>query len=257
MRTENRWIRRLGPGGPGPGEGGDGGPRPALPRLVVVPHAGAGAIPYRPWAAALAGRAELWALTPPGREARWSEPALRDWGSWLAGASEALAAVADAPYALWGHSLGALGALELARARRGVGGPAALVVSGCRPPGQVRWGDPDALTDAEIVERLRELGGTPAAVLANAEIMALFLPIVRADFKLAASYRDRPGDRLDLPVTALAGLADRAAPHGEMGGWAGVTRGAFTRVLFPGDHFFPFEQGASPPVVAAIAASLP
>ncbi len=244
MASAGRWIRRL------------SAARPDLPRLVVAPHAGAGAIPYRPWAAALLGRAELWVLTPPGREARLAEPPVRDWPAWLAGACEALDALADAPYTLWGHSLGALAALELARARRHAGGPQALVVSGCRPPARVRWDDPDAMPDAAIAERLRLLGGTPAAVLASEEIMALVMPVLRADFKLAATYVDHAPAQLALPVTALAGLADRAAPHGEMGEWAAVTRGPFTCALFPGDHFFPFAGGAAPAVVEAIAALL-
>ena len=244
MTAAGRWIRRLGE------------PRPASPRLVVVPHAGAGAIPFRPWAAALAGRAEVWCITPPGREARLAEPPARDWAAWLAGAAAALDEVADAPYTLWGHSLGAMGALQLARARQGPGGPRALVVSGCRPPDRVHWDDPDQMTDAAIVDRLRDLGGTPAAVLASEEIMALVLPTLRADFKLAATYRPPTGPPLALPVTALAGVADRAAPHAEMRGWAAVTTGPFTLALFPGDHFFPFEGGAAPAVVDAVAAAL-
>lgn len=244
MSTAGRWIRRLGEA------------RPGLPRLVAVPHAGAGAIPFRPWATALAGRAELWVITPPGREARLGEAPVRDWAAWLAGAAEGLDELAGTPYALWGHSLGAMGAHELARARRGPDGPSALIVSGCRPPGTHRWDDPDGMTDAALVERLRALGGTPAAVLASEEIMALVLPTLRADFKLASTYAASPGGPLALPVTALAGVDDRAAPHGEMDGWAAVTRGPFTRALFPGDHFFPFAGGAAPAVVDAVVAAL-
>lgn len=223
---------------------------------MAVPHAGAGAIPFRPWAAALAGRAELWVITPPGREARLGEPAVREWAAWAAGAAAGLDELADQPYTLWGHSLGAMGALQLAQARRQAGGPRALIVSGCRPPGAHRWEDPDHLSDAALVERLRTLGGTPAAVLASEEIMALVLPTMRADFKLAATFCAPGGGPLDIPVTALAGLGDRAAPHAEMGGWSALTREAFTLALFPGDHFFPFEGGAAPAVVDAVAQAL-
>jgi len=234
-----RWIRRL------------GGELPGAPRLIVAPHAGAGALSYRPYGLALAGRAEVWALTPPGREARLGEPPLREWAPWLAEASAAIAAISqDRPYVLWGHSLGALASAQLA-ARHA---PSHLVVSGCKPPSALRWDDPDGLDDAALMARLRALGGTPPEVLASEELMAMILPTLRADFKLAATYVSPPARAFAGPLTAFASLDDPAAPHALAGGWAEVAAGPFTLALFPGGHFFPFEgpRDVAPAVLAAL-----
>lgn len=239
-----RWIRRL------------GGELPGAPRLIVAPHAGAGALSYRPFGQALAGRAEVWALTPPGREARLGEPALREWAPWLDGAAAALSEVgAERPWVLWGHSLGALAGAHLAaRLAGGVAAPTHFVASGARPPFAVRWDDPDQLDDAALLARLRDLDGTPAEVLASDELMALLLPTLRADFKLAATYNAPAVGAWPGPLTVFASLDDSAAPHAEAAGWAPVAQGPFTLALFPGGHFFPFDgpRGVSTAVLAAL-----
>ena len=50
-------------------------------------------------------------------------------------------------------------------------------------------------TDAELRAELTRLQGTPDCVLADAELMALMLPILRADFMVAHDYTCSPGRR--------------------------------------------------------------
>ncbi len=60
------------------------------------------------------------------------------------------------------------------------------------------------------MDHLREMGGTPAAVLADAELMAALLPAVRADFEVYETYTYSLDPPLTCALTALGGEAD---PH--------------------------------------------
>src|SRR4051794_36920377 len=97
-------------------------PRPdARRRLFCLPHAGGGAAAFRRWADGMAAAVEVVAVQPPGRETRFREPPFTDWRSLVVSLADALPA--DRPFALFGHSLGALLAFELARELRRRGGP--------------------------------------------------------------------------------------------------------------------------------------
>ena len=85
-------------------------------------------------------------------------PRIATSGSWLAEVAEALLADAqDAPYAVYGHSFGALTAFELLHVIRSLGGPmpVRLIVSGFSAPQDEDFAD-DAVTDEEIIALLRQ-----------------------------------------------------------------------------------------------------
>src|SRR5262249_19393623 len=139
------------------------------------------------------------------------------------------------------HSLGALVAFELARRLRRDGGPqpARLFVSGCpAPQARTREKSVHTLPDAEFIEELRRLKGTPAVVLADDELMELLLPTLRADFALCEPYAFAPGPPLTCPISALGGLADDTVSRHDLDPWREQTTGPFRLRLLPGDHFF-------------------
>ncbi|MDF3292621.1 thioesterase II family protein [Streptomyces silvisoli] len=76
------------------------------------------------------------AVELPGRLARWSENAFERAEPLVESLATVLAGELDVPYALFGHSMGALLAFELARAlrRRGADEPRVLFVSGGPAP---------------------------------------------------------------------------------------------------------------------------
>lgn len=98
----------------------------ARTRVLCFPHAGGGTATYRSWAP-LASELEVWAVALPGREHRFGEPA-------TSSVRERVARIADdcleelgaaLPVVLFGHSMGALLAFEVARElrRRRASGP--------------------------------------------------------------------------------------------------------------------------------------
>jgi surfactin synthase thioesterase subunit len=178
----------------------------------------------------------------PGRETRLREPPYRRVPSLVADAVRALAPLCERPFALFGHSLGALLAFELAHRLREVGGPLPvhLFVSGRRAPQ-----DPDPepplseLPDGRLVSELRRrYDGIPQAVVEMPELLELFLPILRADCELLDTYAYAAREPLAMPISAFTGADDRRVGPDELAGWARHTSGAFRARVLPGGHFY-------------------
>jgi surfactin synthase thioesterase subunit len=213
-------------------------------RLICLPYAGAGAGAYRDWPALLPGTVGVLAVQPPGRENRFTEQPISRLPTYVAELADAVRPLLDRPYAIFGHSIGARVGLELCRLLRREGQPlpARLYVSGCPapdlPPPPPRWN----LPDDQLIDDLRELGGTPPEVFELPALLALFLPALRADFALVETYPHLEEPPLPVPIRAFAGRADREAPPDSLQSWAPYTSAWFEAHDFDGDHFFLHEQ---------------
>ncbi|RCG26590.1 thioesterase [Sphaerisporangium album] len=236
------------------------GRRSGALRLYCLPHAGGAASTYRSWVDRLPGVA-VCPVQPAGREGRLREVPHRRMAESAAELAEMILATADGPYAVYGHSLGALVGFEALREIRRLGGPAAthLVVSGCAAP-QVPFDDGPRVggaTDAQIVGMLRRLGGTPEWLLADPDMLAMILPPFRADFEIKESYRYTELPPLDVPITAVCATADPRADGASMRGWRAQTNGPFTAHTLPGGHFAVLEQWERTRQILCEALSLP
>lgn len=216
--------------------------------LYCLPHAGGSASAFRSWIGRVEG-ADVRPVQPPGREMRIKEPPFRAIEPLVAEITGLLPAGPE-PYALYGHSLGALVAFEVAREVRRRGGqqPVHLVVSGGSAPDHDRSHSlvPPfrELTDAQGVALLRRLGGTPEWVLADPSAMGMLLPIFRGDFAVRDSHRYLPEAPLDVPITVIAASDDPQAPLGSTDGWRRQTTGPYRRHVITGGHFAALQQAA-------------
>ena len=147
----------------------------------------------------------------------------------------------DRPFAFFGHSMGAIVIFEVARRlrRAGLVSPRHLFVSGCRAP---HVHDPRRpmhdLNDVELIEELRRMNGVPAEVLADARLMDLIVPAMRADLSVSETYSYSAEPALSCPITAFGGLSDPKVLIEEMTPWRDQTSVAFALHMLPGDHFF-------------------
>ena len=212
-------------------------------RLYCLPHAGGSASAFRPWIGRIPGVSVL-PVQYPGRETRLREAPYHSVQELAADLAEALLADAqDMPYAVYGHSFGALTAFELLHVIRGLGGPipVQLIVSGFAAPQTEDFAD-DAVTDEEIIALLRDLGGTPEQYLTDRRILKMIMPPLRADLTAKVAYRYMPRPELDVPILALGGIDDQQATFDSMRGWADHTTGDFRLHPLPGGHFAVLEQ---------------
>jgi medium-chain acyl-[acyl-carrier-protein] hydrolase len=217
-------------------------PRPgARLRLFCLPYAGGGSGIFRKWPELLEPSIDAVAVQLPGRDARLLEKPNPDIHDVVEQLSEAIVPYLDRPYAVFGHSLGALLSFELCRRLRSRGCPAPvrLFVSAFHAPQIARRGKTlHRMTDSEFVEELRVLQGTPEAVLRDRELMQILLPIIRADFQMHETYAYQPAPPLACPISAFGGLQDFHVPESDLQGWRDQTAAQFTLKMFPGDHFF-------------------
>jgi len=218
-------------------------PRPAAAaRLVCFSFAGGGAAAYRPFALGLPGEIEVLAVQLPGRESRLREKPLTSFAALLEGLVPALQPLLDRPYALFGHSMGAMLAYETARAivARGLRAPSHLVVSGRRAPQLPETATSLAhLDDEAFVEAIgRRYGGIPSEVLQHPEILELLLPTLRADMCAIEQHRHAEGAPLECPITACGGRDDAHANRAQLEAWSAQTVAGLEVLQFPGSHFY-------------------
>jgi medium-chain acyl-[acyl-carrier-protein] hydrolase len=94
----------------------------------------------------------------------------------------------------------------------------------------------------------------PRAVLESAELLRMFIPIVRADLTMTETYVYAPEAPLACPISAFGGLADDAVTRDDLAAWGDQTRGGFTLRMVPGGHFF--LQTIRPWLLSAIRSDL-
>lgn len=228
-------------------------------RLFCFSYAGGAASVYREWPALLPAFIDVCPVQLPGRENRLGEAPRSDLNALAGELDEHLSPWLDKPYAFFGHSLGALIAFELARTmrRRGGAAPRHLFASARRAP-HFRPQEPFMHTQPqdELVRRLRVYDGTPEEILANREFMAVFAPVIRADFALYErhTYVEEPPLACDL--TVFGGTDDGESSDDRLEAWRSHAAGAFRLRLFPGGHFFLNEPDTRAELLADIASVL-
>jgi medium-chain acyl-[acyl-carrier-protein] hydrolase len=214
----------------------------ARQRLLCVPYAGVGPSAYRRWAQDLSPDIEVVVVHLPGREGRLREAPFTRIEPLIDAAAPALRGYLDLPFAMFGHSMGALVGFELARRFRdeGWGSPTQLLVSGRRAPHlPPRYPAITHLPDGEFAQEIRRrYNGIPDEVMKHPDLLALLLPGLRADLAVIETYAHRPGPPLGCPIAAFGGLADAEATEAELVGWRQQTTGALSVRMFPGGHFF-------------------
>lgn len=237
---DERWIRRFHKG------------PPDRARLVCFPHAGGPASAFFPLSRIMAQHAEVLAVQYPGRQDRRAERPIESIPSLADRIADAVEPRSDRPLALFGHSMGALVAFEVAsRLGQTV---SVLFVSGRRPPSRSLPETVHLLSDREMLDNIRVLGGTDARLFSDDELVRLALPALRADYRALGAYAPDPAARVDVAISVLVGDADLLTPVDDARCWARHTTGTCETTVFPGGHFYINEQTAE--VAEAIATRL-
>lgn len=225
--------------------------------LVCIPFAGGNPELFGPWASCVADDIELVAVRLPGHGSRIRERPFVRWDDLVSDTCDALGCYLSRPHALYGHCFGARLAYEVARrsADESAVNLLRLFVSGCRSP-DARQARPyvHELPDPEFRDALARTGGAPAEVLANAGMMRLLLPVVRAEIRLAELWDSRDGHGVSVPITAVRGRGDTTPEGRQMAGWAAFTTGECEFAEMPGGHLF--LQADPGPVVDLINSRL-
>ncbi|MFX3681338.1 MAG: thioesterase II family protein [bacterium] len=215
-------------------------------RLVCFPHAGAGASTFQPWAAPLSEAGiEVRSAQYPGRENRWGEPLLRSVPAmaehWHAEWPQ-LAGQDGVPVVIYGHSMGVLVAYELAcRLHGNTPNLRRLVLGGRNPPHIPSIHPPihHLENDAFLAAVAERYGNLPAALLADAEMRELIIPVLKADFELVDEYRaPAAAVPLAVPLSLLNGSEDPFVSPATLPDWQRYTAATCRWHQIAGGHFF-------------------
>lgn len=216
-------------------------------RLFCFPFAGGGAAAYHTWLRDAPPRLHVCAVEYPGRGCRIAEDPYRSVPALVRHLADLLEPMLDERFAFFGHSMGGLVAFELTRILREHGAPMPrhLFISATAAPGRPRTRRTlHHATDEDVLDELRELGGTPRELLADRELMALAVRTLRADYTALGTYEYRDGEPIDVPTTILGGRSDTVVPTADLRGWREHIASEFRFQLFPGDHFYLYSAAA-------------
>ncbi|MFX0581074.1 thioesterase II family protein [Nocardia nepalensis] len=221
------WVRRYNPA-----------PDPAV-RLACMPHAGGSASYFVSTSRLLAPQCEVLAVQYPGRQDRRRERPFENVTDLADAVAQQLLVWTDRPMALFGHSLGAVVAFEVAYRLAAQGcTPLALIVSGRRAPSRYRAENVHTRDDEGLLREVRSLGGTDPLALAEPEMREMILAALRADYTAVETYRCPDRNPLQIPIYGHFGLDDPQVTIEEAQSWAAHTTSHFELHTYPGGHFY-------------------
>ncbi|WP_369166903.1 thioesterase II family protein [Streptomyces sp. R28] len=228
-------------------------------KLICLPYAGAGASFYRPWTALAGDTVEIVPLQLPGRERLIDEEPYRNVPQAVDGL---LAELRDrlgadgTKVALFGHSLGAVLAYELAHRLAAEPGVELvhLFVSGSPEPGRGRERRATALTDEDFLARVGEFAGYHHPALDDPEMREMILPALRADVEMHENYVPSTDLPLNAPLTVVRGEDDDLVDYDDAESWSKVAGHDFEHVEVPGGHMYLTD--AAPALVRLIVSTV-
>lgn len=215
-------------------------PRPnATQRLVIAHHAGGSSGAYLRFAKSFSAPIEVILVELPGRGARHGQGFITNFAVAVNAITTGLKALPRKPTAYFGHSMGALILFEVAKLMAASGqAPVHLFLSAVRHAPAYGTDLKEPRSDDWLLNRLKQNEGTPREVLESPEMLAIMVPIFRADYLLIDSYEYPGAANLTSPLTIFGGTDDPGVNRADLEAWQCESNGPFEVVQFAGGHFY-------------------
>lgn len=211
-------------------------------KLFCFPYAGGSAMVYSKWKKLTDDSFEILPVEIPGRGIRFAEELCDNMEDLIDDLYSRLeqSFIAE-EYMLYGHSMGSWIVYYLMHriVKEGIRLPSHLYLSGKEAPHIVKNELPvHKLSKSEFIEKIFSLGGTPVEFFRNEEMLDVFVPILRNDYKLIETciYQE-PEKPFDCGITIFNGTEDDLDEE-DIRGWSRYTTKGFDVYYFEGGHFF-------------------
>ena len=211
-------------------------------KVFFLPFAGGSKYSYNGFFSEAPNDIDVVRVELPGRGSRLSEPLLENIDDLVDDVLKQIGPHLREPYAIFGHSMGALLAFLITKKiiNNGAAEPKHLFVSGCKAPSVIRGSEIRSSLPREVfISRLKEYGGSPDSVLNNEELMIFFEPILRADFKVVESFKYKLSEPMNIPIDVFIGEAENIS-YEDAYSWSKETHEEVCVTTYPGRHFFIF-----------------
>ncbi|SFL37548.1 Surfactin synthase thioesterase subunit [Gracilibacillus orientalis] len=209
-------------------------------RLFCLPYAGGSASAYYKWKNYLSDKIVLEPIELKGRGKRFNEPFYSNFEEVIEDVYGYISDNTDSDYAIFGHSMGSLIAYELYYKiqESNMKKPKHLFFSSYKAPHNKRNNLIKKLTDQDLINRIRNLGGTQEELLQNEEFLDIYLPIIRNDFELINSYTySKKANQILCDITLLYGN-EEVLKFEDMLDWQSHSQGKSTVYELEGNHFY-------------------
>lgn len=182
------------------------------------------------------------AVQLPGREQRFVDPPFTSVEEAIDELLPSLTgSMADASaITIFGHSMGAMLAFELARRLHGRPGfdNCRVLVSGSPAPTQPRTQEATGLDDDAFIAQVERFAGYSHEALADPEMRELLLPLLRADVEMHERYRPNNVTPLPVPIMCVRGAEDKLVTVAEARSWQNVTTMPLEYAEVAGGHMY-------------------
>lgn len=218
-------------------------------KLFCVPFAGGASTEYMKWKDDISENVVIYPIELAGHGTRISDKlydsvdeAATDVAEFIKDNLEE-----DDVYAIYGHSMGSLIAFETyyKLVESGIHAPCHMFFSGRQAPQNVgEKTEYYLLPDDEFLKVVYMYGGTTKLVMDNVELKELFVPILKADFKILETYTHEERSLMTCDVTVINGSYDQSILRFDMSEWKKYAGREFDMHIVYGDHFFLFQNSS-------------
>ncbi len=217
-------------------------------KLFCFPYAGGSSAIFSRWNPFIDSRIEIKPIELAGRGKRINEAYYNSFNEVIDDVLSIIINEIDdnVDYAFFGHSMGAKISYELTQKilRKGLPGPKHIFFSGRGAPYVLDEDEKQYhnLPDDEFKKEIINLGGTPKEFFEHPELLEVFLPLLKSDFKLAERDEiDKEIIPLPCDITLFLGKEEEITPL-QVTGWKNYTSGNCSINYYNGGHFFINEK---------------
>lgn len=211
-------------------------------KLFCFPYAGGSVIMYSQFKKYLHKSIEIVPVELAGRGKRFSEPFYESMEEAVNDVYKIIGSEFEQNrYALFGYSMGNWLAYGLYKK---------IIQNNCRQPEHVFLAAKEPphikvsakivhiLDDENFIREISKMGGIPEELQENKELLAMFLPILRADYRITERYKESSlKEEINCPVTVLAGEDDDMSVE-DMRRWDEIANNKFSFYTFAEGHLF-------------------
>lgn len=223
----SRWFTAVKPSQPGDAA------------LYCLAHTGGNAEDYLRWQSDLPANLVMKAVILPGTCRRYEEKYLTGINLLAENIAAAIEQESDGAFYLFGHSMGALLAWEVAN--KVSTPPAGLLLSASLCPAEIpspRITQMAAMDNEKFIQEMDYFSGLDASLITNPFLNDMVANRLKRDFKLIAGYRYSPAPPISTPIMVIAGKADAHIPAASLMQWQAYTRHFLGAKRVRGNHFY-------------------